>query len=451
MSVGAQTLERRSTVSVTDSPEDDLVRRFANLYRGRGDVQGTEDGGCLHKRVTFGHYLGHFQGAFGLGIYPLRDDGTCAWALVDIDTDDLDRALLLRRLLHDGGVPALVLRSRARGYHVTVFVKGWARAADLRRILRAAALEAGLPPTTEIYPRSDAPPPGATAPGGYVRLPYVGALSDPARPGKVIPAPRRRRAFDPGPPCRDLALAEFLEVAEASQVEPERIRAWAEELGEEDAPPPRDALTALPEDPARLGVSPEIAALIRTGDPGQQYDSRSEVQLAVACALVGAGQADDTILAVLTWPGYGISQRALEQSPARRADAIRRCIEKARARVLSIPTAAAGSLTPILHRRLKAAGCPPLAWAVLAEILSTVDRKTGLSLATAHSLAAQLRCARATIYRTGLGPLLEVGIVESVSLVRGRGQWARTAFRVRVGAPGIPPSLISSEHPSELP
>ena len=62
----------------------DLVVRFVDLYRGRRDIQGTENGGYLPKRVKIGHYRGHLQGRFGLGISPLMSDGTCAWATVDI-------------------------------------------------------------------------------------------------------------------------------------------------------------------------------------------------------------------------------------------------------------------------------------------------------------------------------------------------------------------------------
>src|SRR3989442_4366815 len=51
----------------------------------------------------------------------------CAWAAVDIDTGDLDRALQLRRLLHDHELPGIVLTSRSKGYHVLVFFEGRAR------------------------------------------------------------------------------------------------------------------------------------------------------------------------------------------------------------------------------------------------------------------------------------------------------------------------------------
>ena len=41
------------------APSADPVLRFAALYPGRRDVQGTEDGGFLARGVALGHYRGH--------------------------------------------------------------------------------------------------------------------------------------------------------------------------------------------------------------------------------------------------------------------------------------------------------------------------------------------------------------------------------------------------------
>src|SRR5207245_10293324 len=133
--------------------------------------------GCLRTLVTLGHYRGYLQGRCCLGIYPLRDDGTCAFATVDVDRNDLDAVLLLQRLLDDVGLRSFLFTSKTKGYHVTVFVDGWARASHLRPILHSQLVEAGLPDTTEIYPRRDARGEESVAPGGYLRLPYLAALA----------------------------------------------------------------------------------------------------------------------------------------------------------------------------------------------------------------------------------------------------------------------------------
>jgi len=103
--------------------EDNRPIRFARLYRGRRDMMGTEDGACLRREVTWGHYRGHLQGHLSLGIYPLLQDGRCAWGGVDIDSND--RQPNLRRAKTEFaeffpipcdrglGLPSNVLRKKA--------------------------------------------------------------------------------------------------------------------------------------------------------------------------------------------------------------------------------------------------------------------------------------------------------------------------------------------------
>src|SRR2546422_11721218 len=110
--------------------------RLAHLYAGRHDIQGTESGGFYERRVVYGHYAGHLQGQLGLAIFPLLRDGTCAFALSDVDVHDLDRVLQLQRLLKDHGIPAIVLTSRQKGYHVTIFLTEPMPAAPIREVFR---------------------------------------------------------------------------------------------------------------------------------------------------------------------------------------------------------------------------------------------------------------------------------------------------------------------------
>lgn len=448
----------------------DPVVRFAQLYRGRRDIMGTEPGGYLRpkdlkKGVTFGHYRGHLQGRFGLGIYPLMLDGTCGWAAVDIDADDLDRALLLRRLLQDHELSAVVLTSREKGYHVALFFDGWVRAADIRIVLLRLVIEAGLPRNTEVFPKADYPEENSKAAGGYLRLPYLAALPEPGRSAKLKPEPGRRAALDLKNAHRTLSLAEFLDLAEASLADPERVRELAEEMRAEEVPavhqvaggngaspcalPRSQAGIELPKDSGLLGVSPEIETLIRDGwREGCGYRSRSEAQQAVTCALVNVGHEDSTIVAVMTCPTYGISKRALEQSKKKQEDALRRCIQEARAPKLN-GVAVVGyngyaAITALLHRRMLDLKLAPLAWPILAEIVTTIDRATGLSLVSPSTLAKRLGCDPRTVYRYGIGPLRKVGILEAVPLEQTGGRWGRVVHRV---APLLPSLFTQSSEP----
>jgi hypothetical protein len=410
---------------------DDPVTRFANLFRGRRDLQGTEDGGCLHKPVTFGHYRGHLQGRFGLGIFPLRDDGTCAWATVDVDQNDLDAVLQLQRLLADAGLNTLLLTSKSKGYHVTVFVDGWARAEHLRSILLEQLVEAGLPKTTEIYPRRNVVSAQSVAPGGYLRLPYPAALA--TTPAKNMPMPGRRVALDPKK-LRPLAFEDFLERAEQGRVSPDLIRSRAEAADDDG----RDELAELhphaelPDDPAELGLQPRLADLIRMGwSESCGYRSRSEAQQATVDALVNRGYDDVTIQAVMKHPGYGISARARERSPFQAQAEIARCIHKARATSRPSRYVTGGLISTGAHRAMADKRLPPLAWPVLAEIAITTDYSTGISIMTMDSLAKRLRRSRAAIHRDAIKPLRDAGIVERVPLQREHGRWQRVGHRIR--------------------
>jgi hypothetical protein len=424
--------------------QSDPVLRLAGLYAGRRDVQGAEGGVCLKTPVTWGHYRGHLRGDIVLGIYPLMPDGTCAWAAVDIDTGDLGAALELQRLLRDHNLPAIVLTSRAKGYHVTVFFAGWASACHARRVLRALTEEAGLPSHTEIFPKADiADTIGA---GNYLRLPYPGALPA-GRPGRYTAAPGRRVALDPTNPNRVLPLMEFLALAESSRVTPDVLDRVHETLGL-DEPDHLDVQHAdRPEgsrpkqDPGALGLSAELTALVRDGwSSASKYPSRSEAQQAVVNGLFHVGHDDQTIRAVLSCPDYGISARVIEGTPRKRAADIDRCIRKARASHLGRPKAQPHRVPAVeLHRCLRDAAMPPLAWPIVFEIMATTDYATGLSLMTAPSLARRFGIGPATVYRA-LSQLRAAGFLEPVPLAQSAGQWSRVAHRL----------IASSANPTPL-
>lgn len=444
----------RASSVAHDLPGDaaSAARRFATLYAGRRDVQGTETGGCLRRVLTIGHYAGHLQGAFGLGVYPLLDDGTCWFCVVDIDEQNLDAALLLRRLLSDSGLNAFVFTSRSRGYHVAVFFAGRVRAHDARAVILHQVIEAGLPPSTEIYPRADYVDPVAKAPGGYIRLPYVCAMPN-GKPPSIGVAPGRRVALDLTT-LRPLPFEDFLAQAEAGRISPECVRSLADELRADSATADLDevdvparvprvrqqlGLETLPPDPAALGVPVDIARVIRDGIEGSKYESRSEAQLAVANSLVAVGYDDATIEAVLTCPKWRISERALGQSDRRRKDAFRRVLREARS---STPTGkgGTGNFFLALHRELMQRRMPALAWAVAFEIAATTDYRTGLSRTTPEAIAKRLGCTRSTVYRGGLEPLRAEGLVEAVPIATA-GQWRQKAHRITIGRLTFPTTV----------
>ncbi len=228
--------------------DDQRPVRLADLYRGRRDVLWA--GGYKTQEANYGRYRGHLQGHLDLGIYPLADEGTCTWAVVQVEVDDPDRLLQLHKLLVGFGLVPVVIRVHGSVYHVVVFVVGRVRAAAIRLVLGTVAREAGFTKPV-VVPRVDQPGDDPTS-GGYVALPYVGACPVTAANGrrpKHIPARGHRTAVDLEQQ-RDLTLEEFLDHAEASRVAPETIYGVAERLRTDTAP-----AEAAPTNGKRSGAS----------------------------------------------------------------------------------------------------------------------------------------------------------------------------------------------------
>jgi hypothetical protein len=171
------------------------VTEFARLFQGRQDVWGTLHGQAVKKPVTLAHYSRHVQGQTSLGIYPLTRAGVVRWFAIDIDRQDPTLALQLIAALASLGIDQGIYleRSRGKGYHVLVFLSDWASAVAVRRIAKAALQNAGLPVTTEIFPKQDRLT-KVTPWGSYLNLPYFGGDNPEGRrmvlnPDNLVPIP----------------------------------------------------------------------------------------------------------------------------------------------------------------------------------------------------------------------------------------------------------------------
>jgi hypothetical protein len=169
---------------------DSIVRRFASLFAGRTDVWGALHGQAVKEPVNCTQYRNHLAGVTSLGIYPLTTQGLVHWAAIDIDRQDPHLALDLMEALHALEVTQGVYleRSKGKGYHVIVLLSGWAPAVVVRRIARAALNEAGLPATTEVFPKQDRLS-EITPWGNYLNLPYFGGNNPQGR--RMILDPRQ--------------------------------------------------------------------------------------------------------------------------------------------------------------------------------------------------------------------------------------------------------------------
>lgn len=192
-------------------------KRFLRLFRGRGDVYGSETGGCVKSPITEELIIEHLAGTTPIGIYPMvpyKGDWWCAWGCSDIDIEDYSMAVKLADALLAAGVVAHIERSRSKGYHVWVFASEPVLAKDMRRMFLAAHQVADVP-AREVNPKQETLAGGQY--GNYVRLPYAGWHSD-------ITTDKRRmlKSFD-----EFIPFDKFLESAEQTLVSADTIRRLA--------------------------------------------------------------------------------------------------------------------------------------------------------------------------------------------------------------------------------
>ncbi len=160
---------------------DPLIRRFGQLFQGRLDAVGGDDGRAIYQPYSYRAVAAHLSGENPIGVYPSYPDENgdrwTRWGCCDIDTGDWQEAFQLATALHGMGLFPHVERSRSKGWHIWVFVEHPVPAATMRRCLKVAYAAIDLP-AKEANPKSEVLAPNQL--GNYVRLPYNGA----AAPGR---------------------------------------------------------------------------------------------------------------------------------------------------------------------------------------------------------------------------------------------------------------------------
>lgn len=148
---------------------DKLVWPFMELFTGRADAYGTGEGRVIRaypSPLQFGQHLAG-EGP-GLGIFPLRDDGTVRFGAVDLDAPDFKTARAIQELLPG---TTWIERSRSGNAHVWAFFSDDAPAWMVRGIMLVTLRSLGLE-RVEVFPKQDALLPGMV--GNYINLPYHG-------------------------------------------------------------------------------------------------------------------------------------------------------------------------------------------------------------------------------------------------------------------------------------
>lgn len=173
-----------------------LASDFARLFDGRKDAYGTGQGRWVKQPVTEALYAEHLAGEGpGLGIAPLRDDGTVMFAAIDLDEPNFDAAREMQNYLSFAST--WIERSRSGNAHVWAFFADPIEAWVVRGLLKFAVEAAGLPPHVEVFPKQDKLLEGML--GNYINLPYHGGdrpilnMGDPVKVETFVRDAMRRR------------------------------------------------------------------------------------------------------------------------------------------------------------------------------------------------------------------------------------------------------------------
>jgi hypothetical protein len=158
--------------------------RAHGIYKSSGEsVNGKAGGQAFIKKapVTDQLWIDHIEGKEpSLGIIPIRDDATCIWGCIDIDTYPLEHDKLIRKI-RELELPLIMCRSKSGGAHVFLFTKEPVQAKLMRGKLQEWAGELGYA-NCEIFPKQIEIKADRGDTGNFLNLPYHNA-SDSFRHG----------------------------------------------------------------------------------------------------------------------------------------------------------------------------------------------------------------------------------------------------------------------------
>ena len=165
---------------------EERVKKFKSIFYGldraygqyKSDgqlVNGKAGGKAFIKKapVTDQLWIDHLNKKEpSLGIIPIRDDSTCIWGCIDIDTYPLDHKKIVRKI-RELELPLVLCKSKSNGAHVFVFLKEPVQAKLVRDKLQEWAGELGYA-NCEIFPKQIEIQADRGDTGNFLNLPYFG-------------------------------------------------------------------------------------------------------------------------------------------------------------------------------------------------------------------------------------------------------------------------------------
>lgn len=195
----------------------DVAQALFDLYKGLHRAHGknhilnqkdpkgktSSKNHTVHELYTIDLWNSHLKGTEGLGVIPITDDATCNWGAIDIDIYPLD-LVELEEKVKSFNIPAVVLRTKSGGAHITTYFKTMQSCKDVRNRMAELSFVLGLG-EREIYPKQVRLANNNDV-GNWLNMPYFNALK-----GKT-----ERYAVING---QEATLDQFLAFAESIQLD----------------------------------------------------------------------------------------------------------------------------------------------------------------------------------------------------------------------------------------
>ena len=161
-----------------------MTNKFKNIFEGLkiayGQYQKGEKGEngkqkgkafIVRKNVSDDLWENHLQGKGpALGIIPIREDSTCRWGCIDIDSYNLDHSSLIQSI-RNFNYPLIVCRSKSGGAHVFLFTKEFIPASLMQGTLKKISKVLGYE-GSEIFPKQTEILVERGDTGNFLNLPY---------------------------------------------------------------------------------------------------------------------------------------------------------------------------------------------------------------------------------------------------------------------------------------
>ena len=146
-----------------------LIKRFTEVYPGNeayylaikdgktkitpGGIKETYEYKRQSQKLNAQDYEKHIKGEIYLTLVPIKEDETCNWGAIDVDS--YDKAYIDEIITKAAKTPLIPVFSSSKGLHLYLHSEGFIKADLMRKTLRCLVAKLGLPTNTEIFPKQD--------------------------------------------------------------------------------------------------------------------------------------------------------------------------------------------------------------------------------------------------------------------------------------------------------